>query len=55
MTTAQKTQIDRQRRSAREALELARRQSERIDRTLERSRTVRARALPRLRRAGYLR
>lgn len=55
MTEEQRERIRRQVASGRKAIESARLEQERIDETLERSRRVRDRAIPVLRRAGYLR
>lgn len=55
MTDEQRDRIRRQVASGREAIAHAQRELERIDEALERSRRVRDRAIPALRRAGYLR
>ncbi|WP_299036207.1 hypothetical protein [uncultured Pseudokineococcus sp.] len=55
MNDEQRERIRQQVASGRRAIESARLEQERIDETLERSRRVRDRAIPVLRRAGYLR
>ncbi|WP_298802707.1 hypothetical protein [uncultured Pseudokineococcus sp.] len=55
MTDDQRDRIRRQVASGREAIASAKAELQRIDEALERSRRVRDRTLPALRRAGYLR